>query len=89
MGGAQETIQSINNLQLENNKPTSLTLSIRGEAEKPSNNNEQISNLEVYNSNKVCSKRYSMSWFQVFSLIFTLRYHIAYTLDIRIGREQQ
>ena len=55
MGGAQETIQSINSLQLENNKPTSLTLSIRGEAEKPSNN-EQISNLEVYNPNKVCSK---------------------------------
>ena len=87
MGGAQETIQSINSLQLENNKPTSLTLSIRGEAEKPSNNNEQISNLEVYNPNKVCSKIYSISWF--FSLIFTLRYHIAYTLDIRIGKEQQ
>ena len=87
MGGAQETIQSINSLQLENNKPTSLTLSIRGEAEKPSNNNEQISNLEVYNPNKVCSKVYSMSWF--FSLIFTLMYHIAYTLDIRIGKEQQ
>lgn len=52
MGGAQETIQSINSLQLENNKPTSLTLSIRGEAEKSSNNNEQISNLEVYNPNK-------------------------------------
>ena len=57
MGGAQETIQSINNLQLENNKPTSLTLSTRGEPEKPCNNNEQISNLEVHNpTNKVCSK---------------------------------
>ena len=65
MGGAQETIQSIDNLQLENNKPTSLTLSIRGEAEKPCNNNEQISNLEVNNPNKVCSKIYSMSWFRV------------------------
>ena len=74
MGGAQETIQSINSLQLENNKPTSLTLSIRGEAEKPSNNNEQISNLEVYNPNKVCSKIYFMSWFRVFFAIFTLSY---------------
>ena len=62
MGGAQETIQSINNLQLENNKPTSLTLPLRGEAEKPSNNNERISNLEAYNPNKVCSKIYFMSW---------------------------
>ena len=61
MGGAQETIQSINNLQLENNKPTSLTLSKPGEAEKPCNNNEQISNLEVHNpTNKVCSKIHSM-----------------------------
>ena len=75
MGGAQETIQSINNLQLENNKPTSLTLPLRGEAEKPSNNNERISNLEVYNPNKVCSKIYFMSWFCVrFFAIFTFSY---------------
>ena len=74
MGGAQETIQSINSLQLENNKPTSLTLSIRGEAEKPSNNNEQISNIEVYNPNKVCSKIYFMSWFRVqFNFYVTLQ----------------
>ena len=79
MGGAQETIQSINNLQLENNKPTSLTLSIREEAEKPSNNNEQISNIKVHNPNEVCSKIYFMSWFNFYvTLQLILHIHLIF-----------
>ena len=79
MGGAQETIQSINNLQLENDNPSSLTLSKRGEAEKAGINNEQISNLEVYNPNKVCLKYIPCHGFA--NIICTLRYssHCMYT----------
>ena len=79
MGGAQETIQSINNLQLENDNPTSLTLSKRGEAEKSGINNEQISNLEVYNPNKVCLKYIPCHGFNLHvTLQLTLHVHLIF-----------